>query len=151
MIIGGYAFSAYCEPRYTTNLDLWVATDRKNARAIYKVLKEFGAPVGPLKPSDFESPGLFFIFGREPVRIDILTRLKGMAFESAYRDSELLSIQGSQCRFVSLEYLIRLKELAGRPQDKLDLRSLRVALKERSVGGEGCRDWKKAIQESLSL
>jgi len=33
----------YSEPRYTKNIDVWIATDAENAHLIYIALKEFGA------------------------------------------------------------------------------------------------------------
>jgi predicted nucleotidyltransferase len=44
LVVGGYAVIQYAEPRFTKDLDLWVATDPKNATAVFEALKEFGAP-----------------------------------------------------------------------------------------------------------
>ena len=45
LIIGGYAVIQYAEPRYTKDLDVWISTDISNAQAVYRALKEFGAPL----------------------------------------------------------------------------------------------------------
>jgi hypothetical protein len=43
LVIGGYAFIQYAEPRFTKDLDLWISTDTTNASAVYNALKTFGA------------------------------------------------------------------------------------------------------------
>lgn len=35
LVIGGYAYIQYAEPRYTGDLDLWISTDEKNAASVY--------------------------------------------------------------------------------------------------------------------
>jgi hypothetical protein len=45
LIVGGYAVMKYSEPRFTKELDLFIATDRENANSVYTALKEFGAPL----------------------------------------------------------------------------------------------------------
>jgi len=54
LVVGGYAVMKYTEPRYTKDIDLWIATE-KNADAAYAALKEFGTgtPLSSLKPEDF--------------------------------------------------------------------------------------------------
>lgn len=41
LVIGGYAFIQYAEPRYTKELDLWISTTTANATAVFTAL---GAP-----------------------------------------------------------------------------------------------------------
>jgi hypothetical protein len=38
MIIGGYAFIQYAEPRYTKDLDVWISTDVSNAQFDFQAL-----------------------------------------------------------------------------------------------------------------
>jgi len=45
LIVGGYAVMKYTEPRFTKDLDVFIATDRENASGVYAALKEFGAPL----------------------------------------------------------------------------------------------------------
>ena len=45
LVIGGYALIQYTEPRFTKDLDLLIGTDSRNASAVYKALREFGAPL----------------------------------------------------------------------------------------------------------
>jgi sugar phosphate isomerase/epimerase len=45
LVVGGYAFGAYSEPRTTKDIDLWIRTDAENAKAVFAALAEFGAPI----------------------------------------------------------------------------------------------------------
>ena len=62
LIIGGYAFIQYAEPRYTKDLDLWISTDTKNAKSVYAALKAFGAPLAEITEDDFSEEGYFYLF-----------------------------------------------------------------------------------------
>jgi hypothetical protein len=63
LVIGGYAVIRYTEPRYTKYLDLWIATDVENARAVFEALREFGAPLAGLAEADFSEEGFFYQMG----------------------------------------------------------------------------------------
>src|SRR4030042_798487 len=41
LIVGGYAVMKYSEPRFTKDLDVFIATDQDNAEGVYSALKEF--------------------------------------------------------------------------------------------------------------
>ena len=45
---------------------------RVNAAAVYKSLREFGAPLAGLTEADFAEEGYFYQMGIPPVRVDIL-------------------------------------------------------------------------------
>jgi hypothetical protein len=53
LIVGGYAVMKYSEPRFTKDLDVFIASDRENAKNVFSALKEFGAPMENLTPDDF--------------------------------------------------------------------------------------------------
>lgn len=50
----------YAEPRWTKDLDLWIALNPPNARAVFRALREFGAPLAGLTGQDFAAPGYFY-------------------------------------------------------------------------------------------
>lgn len=125
LVIGGYAFGAHAEPRYTKDLDLWVDPSKANAKRIFACLKEYGAPVSSLAEKHFSEPGLLLIFGREPNRVDILNDLKGLSFKEAYRKKKTVKIERATLNIVSLDHLIQLKKAANRPQDRLDIQRLK--------------------------
>jgi hypothetical protein len=80
LIVGGQAVIAYAEPRYTKDLDLWVEPTKENAKRLVKSLQAFGAPLASVAEEDFSKEGTIFIFGIEPNRVDILTKVKGAVF-----------------------------------------------------------------------
>jgi hypothetical protein len=53
LVIGGYAVIQYTEPRYTKDLDIWISTEKENARAVFMALCDFGAPLVGLTEDDF--------------------------------------------------------------------------------------------------
>ena len=61
----------YSEPRYTKDLDLWIATDPENANSVYVALKEFGAPLANLTANDFAQKDYFYQMGRPQDKIDV--------------------------------------------------------------------------------
>ena len=42
LIVGGYAVALHGHPRYTADLNVWVAADQRNAEAVLAALKDFG-------------------------------------------------------------------------------------------------------------
>jgi len=66
LVVGGYAVMKYTEPRFTKDLDLWISTDQENAKAVFEALKEFGALLKGLAPSDFMEKGYFYQMGTPP-------------------------------------------------------------------------------------
>lgn len=121
LVIGGYAFIQYAEPRYTKDLDLWVSTDAKNAHYVYQALKEFGAPLAEITEADFAENGLFYQMGFAPNRIDILMGIPGVNFEEAWQRRVEVHFDNLLVLFISKEDLITAKRASGRPQDLLDV------------------------------
>lgn len=125
LIIGGYAVSYYAEPRYTKDLDFWIECSGVNGRRIIAALEEFGAPLASITAKDFATPGVAYTAGLPPLRFDILTRVKGADFKTAYENRLRTSLNGIPVHYVPLEVLIELKKAAGRPQDKVDISQLK--------------------------
>lgn len=124
-IIGGYAVGIYSEPKFTKAIDIIISPSLRNASAVLKALKEFGAPTENLSCEDLSKPGLLYIFGIPPLRIDILNNIDGLDVSKMIKNSKIIRIKNTKLRIVSLADLIKTKEKAGRPQDKVDLLALR--------------------------
>ena len=120
LVIGGYAFIQYAEPRYTKDLDLWISTDLENARVVYKALREFGAPLAGLTEDDFAEEGFFYQMGVPPVRVDVLMGIPGLEFEDAWKRRVEVDFDSLSVAFISRQDLITAKRASGRPQDLLD-------------------------------
>ncbi len=127
LIVGGYAVMKYSEPRFTKDLDVFIATDQENAKSVYLALKEFGAPLENLSSDDFVHKGYFYQMGRPPLRVDIMMSIPGIEFDVAWKNRELVEFDDLKLFFISRSDLIKAKEASGRPQDKIDVEKLKEA------------------------
>ncbi len=125
LIIGGYAFSLQVEPRYTKDLDIWIEATLQNGKRLLSALEEFGAPIANLTPSDIAKPGLLYIFGVPPLRVDILNRVSGRKFSTAYSNRVEIKVKKVTVPLVNLPDLTALKKAAGRAQDLVDLEKIK--------------------------
>lgn len=125
LVIGGYAFIQYAEPRFTKDLDLWISTNTSNASAVYKALKTFGAPLSGLAEEDFTEEGYFYQMGMPPVRIVIFMGIPDLEFEKAWKNQVEVDFDGLLVPFISKEDLIAAKVASGRPQDLIDAEKLK--------------------------
>lgn len=55
LVVGGYAVGYHGRPRYTGDIDFWVAATTPNARKLIQVLKEFGLGSLAITEHDFTS------------------------------------------------------------------------------------------------
>lgn len=130
LVIGGMAVNFHGYERVTKDLDLWVARDSRNARAVYSSLKKWGAGLTGITAKDFEEDN-FFVFGREPWRIDILICPPGLEFEDAWPNRIEHRYEGGAIfYFVSPQDLVALKQASGRPIDRMDARAVRRLMKK---------------------
>jgi hypothetical protein len=127
LIVGGYAVMKYSEPRFTKDLDVFIATDQENAKGVYSALKEFGAPLENLSSDDFAHEGYFYQMGRPPMRVDIMMSIPGINFDVAWKNREIVEFGDLKIVFISRSDLIKAKEASGRPQDKIDIEKLKEA------------------------
>ncbi|MEA3429472.1 MAG: nucleotidyltransferase [Thermodesulfobacteriota bacterium] len=127
LVVGGYAVMKYSEPRFTKDLDVFIATDQENATGVYAALKEFGAPLENLTSGDFTQKGYFYQMGRPPIRVDIMMSIPGIEFDEAWEKREVVKLDDLKILFISRSDLIRAKEASARPQDKIDIDKLKKA------------------------
>jgi len=123
-IIGSYALSFHARPRYTKDIDILIEASVENARKIIAVLDKFGFGSLNLSIEDFSAKGNIIQLGYEPVRIDILTSLKGLDFSGIW-ESRVQGPYGRQMvNFIDRKNLIKSKKIADRAQDRADLELL---------------------------
>lgn len=126
LIIGGYAYSEYAEPRTTKDLDLFVGASPQNAAAVFRCLQIFGANLAETTASDFENPKTVLQIGVAPFRIDILCGISGVSFDEAWATATPGMVDDEiPVRYISRELLIRNKLASGRDQDLIDVKKLR--------------------------
>jgi hypothetical protein len=124
LVVGGFAVIEHTEPRYTKDLDLWVDPTPANAKRVYSALARFGAPLQGITERDFTNEQLVFQMGLEPVRIDVLMSLEGLAFSEAWRDRKVVRWGQVRVPMLSAAHLVLNKRLVGRPQDLADVARL---------------------------
>lgn len=126
LVIGGIALGYHGVPRFTKDLDVLVHIAPPDHEKLFECLRAYGAPVGMVTPGEFLEDDFIFYFGSPPWRVDILTSAPGIDFEAAYHDRTVMPMAGYMVQCLSREWLIRSKLASGRPQDLLDVESLRT-------------------------
>jgi hypothetical protein len=126
LIVGGYAVIFHGYNRTTGDLDIWVnATDENYAR-LSEAFRFFGMSTFDMTAEKFLNTELndVFTFGRPPVCIDILTKVKGLDFSEAFRNSKLVTISSIGLRMIDIRDLKITKKEVNRPKDQDDLEHL---------------------------
>jgi len=81
LIVGGYAVGFHGFPRYTGNIDFFVALSETNAQLLMEVFQEFGFGETGIEKQDFLKTSFIIEIGREPRQIQILTGIDGVTFD----------------------------------------------------------------------
>jgi hypothetical protein len=130
LIVGGHAVTFHGCPRYTGDMDVWVATDAENAARLEQVVKDFG--FGKLfKAGDFSKPGYAVQLGRPPYRIDILTSIEAVDFTAAYKRRKVFKAGGLKLPFIGLNELLANKRATGRLHDLDDAAKLEPGIRQK--------------------
>lgn len=124
LLVGGYAVAIHGHPRFTADMDIWVAVSQANAERIVQALEIFGFGGPHLKPEIFLSPDQMTKLGREPMKIEILNSVSGLEFDGAWSRAMRVEIDGVQVPVISLADLRTNKTASARPQDLADLDNL---------------------------
>ena len=124
LIVGAHAVIYYTEPRYTKDIDVWVAPTKDNAKRIWKALAQFGAPLANISIDDFTNEDLVYQIGLAPNRIDILMGISGIEFKEANKNRVESTYAGEKIYLLSKSDLIKAKRASNRKQDQLDLEKL---------------------------
>ena len=127
MLVGGYATIIHGYNRTTGDLDIWVGRTAENFKKLSKAFKEFQMPLFDMSRERFlhDNTVDVFTFGRSPVCIDIITRLKGLEFAEVWKRKETQVVGGVKVNNISLEDLIAAKRAVNRPKDQDDIEHLR--------------------------
>jgi hypothetical protein len=126
MLVGGYAVILHGYRRVTGDMDIWVNRTKGNYSKLVKAFSQFGLSVFDMTEEKFLDVAStdVFSFGRPPVRIDILTRLKGVDFDDAFSRAVEFDENGLIVRFIHLNHLIDAKKASGRYKDLDDIEKL---------------------------
>ena len=125
LIIGAHALAYHGLPRATKDLDVWISRSRENAENFLKALLDFFGEDFGISIDDVASGKYIYQFGVAPVRIDVVTGIEGVDFEEAWEKRVEGKYGDVSAYYISKDHLIKLKEIAGRPQDRADIERLK--------------------------
>lgn len=125
LVVGGYALMVHTEPRFTKDLDVWIDPEPSNAVSLLNGLAAFGAPLQGISADDFTHPDVYFQIGIDPVRIDIMTSIDGVAFTGAWERRVSVDFGGVTAPVLGRHDLVMNKTASGRRVDKADLKRLK--------------------------
>lgn len=122
LVVGAHALAVHGLPRATGDLDLFVARDTENARRLIAALDRFGAPAKShgLTAADFERADTVYQMGLPPRRIDLMTSIDGIDFDTAEQSAVVTEIDGLAVPVLGRSALLANKLAAGRPKDLAD-------------------------------
>ena len=118
LLVGDYAVILHGYTRTTGDMDIWVKPSEENYHKLVQAFREFGMPVFDMTEENFLDTSKFdvFTFGTPPISIDIMTRVKGLAFEHVFPDAISVELdEGLSVRLIGLDALLKAKRASGRP------------------------------------
>ncbi len=110
--------------RATKDLDIWIENSKKNAESFLKALKDFFYTDFSIKIEDITAGKNIFQFGYPPVRIDVITGIKGLEFRETWKRRIRSRYGDAEANYISKRDLIKSKKIAGRSQDLIDIKRL---------------------------
>lgn len=151
LVVGGMAVNLYGYIRMTVDLDIMVDFNEENLRKLISVMENLNyRPKVPVKPIEFtmedkreewmkEKGAVVFTFIdlQDPIKhIDIFLK-NPIDFEKVYQARQVLHLKGIPVSLASIDDLIEMKRLSGRPRDLEDIHHLKKIkeLKENNFHG----------------
>ena len=123
VIIGATAFPVHGYSRATLDIDLFIEPTPRNAERTRDALRAFGYDVSDVSVDDLLTKKL--LIRQYIVETDIHPFVKGTTFGRVWANKVKARFGRTFVWFASLDDLIQMKEAAGRPKDKEDLKFLR--------------------------
>ena len=141
LIIGGVAVWLHGYDRATKDLDLMISFEKENMDKFIELVKKLGLkPRVPVEPEELGNKNKrefwkkeknmkvfsFYNPDNDMEYVDIMIQ-DDIDFEEAYKSKNLVEFKGLgiKIKVISIENLIKLKEIAGRDSDKIDIKKLR--------------------------
>ena len=124
LLIGGYAVGYYGYPRATVDMDIWIAINPVNAAQVVATLKTFGFDLPELNADLFLEENQVIRMGVPPMRLELLTSISGVEFETCFAERVVDEIDGVTVNLISLAHLKENKLASGRHKDLNDLEHL---------------------------
>lgn len=138
VVVGGLAAVLHGLMRLTVDLDLIVALEKSNLEKFSEVMKKLGyRPKVPANPKDLGDPQIreqwineknmkvfsFYHDKDQSKLIDVFVT-EPIPFEKLNKDKKIIKADHIHIPICSIEHLIELKKISGRPQDLADIKGL---------------------------
>lgn len=120
LIVGGYAVAFHGYPRFTKDIDIFYNNSPENVQSLVEALIDFGFTEEDLSSARFTETGSIITFGVEPVRVDMINSIAGVAFEKAWANRVRGTYGKTEVSFIGRADLIANKSSTGRLQDQAD-------------------------------
>lgn len=126
-VCGGIALAIHGFPRFTKDIDVLVRPQDLDRIMAIAATRGFVVAANPLRfdigtPKEREVRRISKIEGEDVMTLDLL--LARGVLEDAWNDREAFEWEGRVVQAVSAQALIKMKKIAGRDQDLLDVRKL---------------------------
>ena len=125
LLVGGHAVAYHGYVRPTRDMDVWVAVSPDNADRLVRAVNSFfsGALPGLAREwfLDFENVTRF---GAVPNLIEILPKVSGGDFATAFARRVTATIDGQSVNLISLDDLVTNKRASARLKDLADVEQL---------------------------
>lgn len=138
MIVGGVAVNLHGYSRFTGDIDILLALDKKNLRKLDELMHKLGyterLPISVKDLGDSKKVDKFikekgmtaftFVSSRgEQLDIDILAQ-ESMDFDKYMQVQTLIEVWGIALPVINIDDLIEMKKAAGRGKDLIDIEAL---------------------------
>jgi hypothetical protein len=129
LIVGAYAVGFHAQPRATKDIDILIDMSVANSRRARAALVDFlGSDAPNITEEKLRNPRTLIVLGVEPIRIDVLTTIDGLAsFSGAWKRRVKGKYGKVSTSYIALDDLIAAKTASGRPQDLADVDMLQRA------------------------
>jgi hypothetical protein len=122
VIIGATAFPVHGYSRATLDIDIFIRPERSNAEKTLSALGEFGYDVTDITVDELLTKKI--LIRQYLVETDIHPYVKGVSFDTVWKNRVKAKFGETFAWFASLDDLIKMKRAAGRPKDLEDLKYL---------------------------
>ena len=110
--------------RATMDLDILVYPSTENAACTMRALAAFGFGNAGIPEPSFAKRGTVVTLGVQPNQIDLLTSISTESEGAVFADLQFAELWGMRVPVVSRRALLRAKQEAGRPKDRIDFDEL---------------------------
>jgi hypothetical protein len=131
VVVGGHAVAYHGHPRFTGDIDFLIHATRENARRLLTVLADFGFGALRITEDDLVRSGQVVQLGQPPNRIDLLTSISGVSFDTAWASRVPAVLDDQRVNMLGWEELLQNKRTSGRLKDLADLEKLLAVAKRK--------------------